>query len=76
VKVVGSLLLALGLLVASLAAGFVPAMMVALTLNALWPASGGEEMVADVLRAGLVYLAWGLAAAAVFAFGWRRLRPT
>ncbi|HEX5827246.1 MAG TPA: hypothetical protein VFY23_06985 [Candidatus Limnocylindrales bacterium] len=74
-RVVGSLLLALGLLVASLAAGFVPAMIVAVTINALWAASGGEEVVADVLRAGLVYLAWGVAATAVFVFSWRRLRP-
>lgn len=73
-KVAGSLLLAAGLLAASLAAGFVPAMIVAVTLNAIWPVAPGDELPAELVRAGLVYLAWGLAATGVFAFSWRRLR--
>ena len=74
-RVIGTMLLAGGLLVVALVLGFVVAMVVAVTLGSLIPVDPrSTDATPEILRAVLVYLVWGITATAVFAFTWRRLR--
>jgi len=76
-RVIGTMLLAGGLLLVALVLGFVVAMVIAVTLGSLIPVDPeSTDATPEILRAVVVYLVWGVAATAVFAFTWRRLRPS
>ena len=72
---IGTLLLAGGLLVLALFAGFIVAMVVAITLATLLPVDAGtQDVLPTILQAVLVYLVWGVTATLTFAVTWRRMR--
>ena len=72
---IGTLLLAGGLLVLALFAGFIVAMVVAITLATLLPIEeGSQDVLPAILQAVLVYLVCGVTATLTFAVTWRRLR--
>ena len=74
---VGTALLAGGVLLVALVLGFVVAMVVAMTLGSLMPVDPqSTDAVPEILRAVVIYLVWGISATVVFAFTWRRLRST
>jgi len=76
-RMIGTMLLAGGVLLVALVLGFVIAMVVAVTLGSLMPVDPqSTDALPEILRAVVVYLVWGISATAVFAFTWRRLRPT
>ena len=76
-RLVGTALLAAGVLIVGLVVGFVVAMVVAVTLGSLFPVDPqASDAVPEILRAVVVYVVWGVSATVVFAFSWRRLRPT
>ena len=76
-RLIGTVLLAGGILLAALVLGFVVAMVVAVTLGSLIPVDPESvDATPEILRAVLVYLVWGITATAVFAFTWRRLRSS
>lgn len=74
----GTALLALGLLGVAAAAGFVIAIVVVLSLSAVLPPFRPEddETLRELVPAALSYGAWAVTTIAVFAFGWRRIRPS
>jgi hypothetical protein len=72
---IGTVLLAGGLLVLALFAGFIVAMVVAIALASLLPIDPEtQDVVPGILQAAVVYLVWGVTAALTFAVTWRRLR--
>ena len=74
---VGTVLLAGGLLVLALFAGFLVAMVVAITLATLLPIDPEtQEVLPGIGQAILVYLVWGITATLTFAVTWRRLRAS
>ncbi|HEY3334898.1 MAG TPA: hypothetical protein VGK16_06620 [Candidatus Limnocylindrales bacterium] len=74
-KVLGTLLLGAGTVVIALGAGYVVALVLTISLGAIFPLRPGDEGTARVwILAGITYLAWGLAAAFVFWRLWRWLR--
>jgi multisubunit Na+/H+ antiporter MnhE subunit len=76
-RLIGTALLAGGVLLVALVLGFVVAMVVAVTLGNLLPVDPrSTDATPEILRAVVVYLVWGISATAVFAFTWRRLRAT
>ena len=76
-RVIGTLLLAGGVLLVALVLGFVVAMVFAVTLGSLIPVDAeSTDATPEIVRAVIVYLVWGISATAVFAFTWRRLRST
>jgi len=76
-RVIGTLLLAGGVLLVALVLGFVVAMVFAVTLGSLMPVDPeSTDATPEIVRAVIVYLVWGISATAVFAFTWRRLRST
>ena len=76
-RVIGTVLLAGGVLLMALVLGFVVAMVLAVALGSLMPVDPDSiDATPEILRAVIVYLVWGISATAVFAFTWRRLRPT
>jgi hypothetical protein len=75
VKALGTLLLGAGILVIALAAGYVVALVLTISLGAIFPLRPEDEGTVRVwVLAGLTYLAWALAAAFVFRRLWRWLR--
>jgi hypothetical protein len=76
-RLIGTVLLAGGILLVALVLGFVVAMVVAVTLGSLIPVDPESvDATPEILRAVLVYLVWGITATAVFALTWRRLRSS
>jgi hypothetical protein len=76
-RLIGTMLLASGVLLVALVLGFVVAMAVAVTLGSLIPVDPDSvDATPEILRAVVVYLVWGISATAVFAFTWRRLRSS
>jgi multisubunit Na+/H+ antiporter MnhE subunit len=76
-RVIGTMLLAGGLLLVALVLGFVVAMVIAVTLGSLIPVDPeSADATPEILRAVIVYLVWGVTATAVFAVTWRRLRSS
>jgi hypothetical protein len=77
-RLVGTALMALGLLAVAVAAGFFVAIATTITFNALLPPFRPEddETLRELVPAALTYLAWGVTVVVVFLFGWRRLRDT
>jgi hypothetical protein len=73
-KRLGDLMLALGLVVAGLAAGFVVALITQLSINAIFGVMDETETVRATLEPLIGYVLWGLVALAVVVGGWRRLR--
>ena len=74
-RTIGTVLLAGGLLALALFAGFIVAMVVAISLATLVPLDPRSEDVAPgILQAVVVYAVWGVTATATFAVAWRRLR--
>ena len=72
---IGTLLLAGGLLVLALFAGFLVAMVVAITLATLLPIGDEtQDVLPGIGQAVLVYVVWGVTATLTFAVAWRRLR--
>jgi hypothetical protein len=70
----GTALMAIGLALASLAAGFVVFMVSTISLTALLPEAAAEpSSAAAVVRDLAAYAAWAVTAVVVFVFGWRRL---
>ena len=77
VRIVGTALLAGGVLIVALVLGFIVAMVAAVTLGSLMPVDpAGIDPTPEIVRAVIVYLIWGICAILVFAFIWRRLRAT
>ena len=76
-RMIGTMLFAGGLLLVALVLGFVVAMVIAVTLGSVVPVDPeSADPTPEILRAVVVYLVWGVTAAAVFAFTWRRLRSS
>ena len=76
-RVIGTVLLAGGVLLMALVLGFVVAMVLAVALGSLMPVDPDSiDATPEILRAVIVYLVWGITATAVFAFTWRRLRSS
>jgi hypothetical protein len=72
---IGTALLAGGLLVLALFAGFLVAMVVAITLATLLPIDPEtKDVLPGIGQAVLVYVVWGVTATHTFAVTWRRLR--
>jgi hypothetical protein len=72
---IGTVLLAGGLLVLALFAGFIVAMVVAITFAALLPIDPEtQDVLPGIGQAVLVYVVWGVTATLTFAVTWRRLR--
>ena len=72
---IGTALLAGGLLVLALFAGFLVAMVVAITLATLLPIDPEtQDVLPGIGQAVLVYVVWGVTATLTFAVTWRRLR--
>ena len=76
-RVIGTMLLAGGVLLMALVLGFVVSMVLAVTLGSLMPVDPqNTDATPEIVRAVVVYLVWGISATAVFAFTWRRLRSS
>jgi hypothetical protein len=74
---IGTALLAVGLGLAALAAGFVVFMVAAISLGALIPRDAlAEGSIVALIPDAIAYIAWAVTAAAVFGYGWRRMRDT
>ena len=74
-KALGSVLLGAGILVIALGAGYLVALVLTISLGAIFPLTPGDEGTPRVwILTGLTYLAWALAAAFVFRRLWRWLR--
>jgi len=76
-RIIGTTLLAGGVLLVALVLGFVVAMIVAVALGSAMPVDPeSADPTPEIMRAVVVYLVWGISATVVFAFTWRRLRST
>lgn len=75
-KVVGTALMALGLLVVAVGVGFFASLVVVITTNAILGPVGPQdgEGLREIIPAGIAYLAWAVTSGAVFIVGWRSLR--
>ena len=74
---IGTALMAVGLGLAALAAGFVVFMVAAISLGALIPRDAlADGSILALIPDAIAYTAWAVTALAVFGYGWRRLRDT
>ena len=77
-RILGDVMLALGLLATGLAAGFVVSLVATISINAIVgpPPVGAEPSGREVVESLVGYVAMGLTAAVVFVTGWRALRAS